>query len=119
MEKVDQHLIESMKALVKTEPENYLEDYVYLTYDYAWFVAEEGRYEEVADLLKESLDGLIQMKTVFKDSYVQTDILQDMALGYHDLMIETAEGGYYELALEVREWIQKMLDTYGIKIKNK
>ena len=34
------------KALVKTEPENYLEDYVYLTYDYAWFVAEEGRYAD-------------------------------------------------------------------------
>ena len=74
MEKVDQHLIESMKALVKTEPENYLEDYVYLTYDYAWFVAEEGRYEEVADLLKESLDGLIQMKTVL--STLKKELIQ-------------------------------------------
>ena len=119
MVKVDQHLVKSMKERMLAEPEKYMEDFVYLTYDYAFFAAEQERYEEAADLLKESLNALIQLKSLVPDIELDTDELQDMALGYHDLMIEMVEERYYDLAEEVRGWIRIMLDTYGIKLKNK
>ena len=119
MEKVDQHLIESMKKLSIQEPESYVEDYAFLTYDYAFMVAEQGNYELAAEMIKESIDAFLRIKNVFPDAEMDLEQLHDIALGFHDLMIEMVESGYYDMAEEMRTWIRKMLDSYGIKLKNK
>ena len=119
MEKVDQHLIESMKNCSIEEPEAYIEDYAFLTYDYAFLVAEQGDYETSAEMIRESIDAFVRIKTVFPNASMDLEQLHDVALGFHDLMIEMVESGFYDLAEEMREWIRKMLDTYGIKLKNK
>ena len=110
MIKVDDQLIEMMRKMSVKEPENYLEDYIFLTYDYAFMKGEQGEYRVMTDLLRECLDGLMRMK-------IDDSQITEIAFGIHDLMIELVEVGHYDMADEIHDLLGKMLEIYQIKLK--
>ncbi len=107
-----------LEILKHVKPEE-MADYVYLTLDYAYLAGEKDNYEEMTELLKKSIEGLIFMKHQCTNSILDISEIEELFFEYHDLMIELAEQGHYKWSDDVRDSLSELVKIYGLNIRKR